>query len=253
MKISNPDIKHIPQLRALWQEAFGDSEEFLDLFFTSAFCTERSVCITEINEVIAALYWFDCTLEGHKIAYIYAVATSIKHRSKGHCRKLMEHTHTKLSQNGYKAAVLVPGSKGLFDMYEKLSYKICSYVNESEFAPSSNKTEITQISKDEFAALRKTYLPKNAVIQEKENLDFLASYAEFYKGKDFVFVCSKDKEKLIVSEILGNTNDAACIVNTLGCKQGFFRTAGKLRPFAMWYDLSEGSISAPGYFGLAFD
>ena len=253
MKISNPDATHIPQLRALWQEAFGDSEEFLDLFFDTAFCTERSLCISESAEILAALYWFDCTLNNEKIAYIYAVATSKQHRSKGLCRKLMEHTHSTLSQKGYKAAVLVPANKGLFDMYEKMEYKTCSYVSESEVTASCDKTKLTAITKAEFAALRKTYLPQNAVIQEGENLDFLGSYAEFYKGDDFVFVSAKDGQKLIISELLGNTDKADRIVKSLGCNSGFFRTPGGSRPFAMWYNFSTDISYAPEYFGLAFD
>ena len=33
MKIDHPDMTRIPALRQLWQEAFGDSDAFLDRFF----------------------------------------------------------------------------------------------------------------------------------------------------------------------------------------------------------------------------
>ena len=253
MKINNPDSTQIPQLRTLWQEAFGDTEKFLDLFFGTAFDTKRAVCITENEEVLAALYWFDCTCNGEKLAYIYAVATSKKHRFKGLCRQLMDYTHTELISMGYKAAILVPGSKELFDMYEKLSYKICSFIEEFTVAASDKIATLAPITKEEFATLRKKYLPENAVVQENESLDFLGSYAEFYKGDDFIFVCSKDKDKLVVSEILGNEEPAASITRALGCESGFFRTVGNLRPFSMWCDFSGGKLSPPKYFGLAFD
>lgn len=253
MKISNPRPEFTPKLRYLWQEAFGDTDEFLDMFFTTAFSTKRAICITENDEVLAALYWFDCTCQSRKIAYIYAVATSKKHRCKGLCRKLMESTHTHLAQNNYCAAILVPGSKGLFDMYEKLGYKTCAYVNEFTVEASRETTELVPITKDEFAALRKNHLPENAVVQEGENLDFLNAYAKFYKGGDFIFVCYKDGQKLFVPEILGSTDKACSIVNTLECKSGFFRTSGGSRPFSMCYDLSDGDFDFPKYFGLAFD
>ena len=32
MKFDHPTIRQIPQLRQLWQEAFGDSDAFLDQF-----------------------------------------------------------------------------------------------------------------------------------------------------------------------------------------------------------------------------
>ena len=37
MIIKPPSKEEIPQLRTLWQEAFGDSDAFLDIFFSNAF------------------------------------------------------------------------------------------------------------------------------------------------------------------------------------------------------------------------
>ena len=75
MTIDLPKPGQIPQLRQLWQEAFGDSDAFLDSFFSLSFAPERCRCVTEENHVTAALYWFDCSCHGGKMAYLYAVAT----------------------------------------------------------------------------------------------------------------------------------------------------------------------------------
>ena len=34
MRMHNPAPEDIPGLRRLWQESFGDEEEFLDIFFS---------------------------------------------------------------------------------------------------------------------------------------------------------------------------------------------------------------------------
>jgi hypothetical protein len=60
----------------------------------------------------------------------------------------------------------------------------------------------------------------------------------------------RDGEKLLGLELLGNTDAAPGIVAALGCKEGRFRIPGGT-PFAMYRPLSD--ISAPTYFGLAFD
>ena len=60
MTIDSPKIDQLPQLRALWKEAFGDTDAYLDSFFTLGFSPERCRCVTEDGQVSAALYWFDC-------------------------------------------------------------------------------------------------------------------------------------------------------------------------------------------------
>ena len=57
MTIKQPDSTQIPQLWDLWREAFGDSGEFLDAFFETAFSPERCLCATGNGQVIAAVYW----------------------------------------------------------------------------------------------------------------------------------------------------------------------------------------------------
>lgn len=253
MIINNPSKEQIPSLRALWKEAFGDTDEFLDSFFGTAFSPDRAVCIEENNKILSALYIFDCLFEDKKIAYIYAVATSKQARGRGLCRKLLDYTHKLLKTQGYIGAILVPSDKGLFEMYEKLGYKTCCFTGEFEVLAQGCPVEINEIDKVEFAKLRREFLPEKPVIQEGENLDFLESFAKFYTGKDFLLASFEAEGTLIATEFLGNKEKASSIVCTLGLNKGKFRTQGMSRPFGMYYDFSEGTHPTPEYFGLAFD
>ena len=58
MEIDYPTGAQEPQLRALWQLSFGDSEEFIAGFFASGYCPRRCRCAAENGNVAAALYWF---------------------------------------------------------------------------------------------------------------------------------------------------------------------------------------------------
>ena len=123
MTINAPTREQIPQLRQLWQQAFGDTEAFLDSFFSVGFSPERSRCVSIGNKVAAALYWFDCTCRGQKMAYLYAVATDAAFQNQGLCRALMADTHSHLQSLGYQGTILVPGSRQLFALYEKLGFQ----------------------------------------------------------------------------------------------------------------------------------
>ena len=86
MTIDAPNVEQTAWLRRLWKEAFGDSDAFLDRFFTIAYSPDRCRCVTADGRVTAALYWFDCDCQGEKLAYLYAVATAQDCRGRGLCR-----------------------------------------------------------------------------------------------------------------------------------------------------------------------
>ena len=252
------------ELRELWKKAFGDSDAFLDIFQSTAFSKDRCQYLTEDGHIVSALYWFDCTLEDKKIAYIYAVATDEKYRGKGLCHKLMEQTHKHLKELGYIGAILSPATDDLIRFYEKMGYEICTYVDEITFDEDtlvacdnnfSSKTEVLslrKISKKEFSELRQDFLPENALLQEHENLDFLETQADFYIGNGFLLTSRKEKDKLMGLEFLGDTTLLPSILQSLNCTHGTIRTVGNSKPLGMYYPLTEDSLK-PSYLGFIFD
>ena len=123
MTIDRPLAQQIPALRCLWKEAFGDTDDFLDIFFHRAFSYDRCRCVTIDGKVVSALYWFDCRCQGEKLAYLYAVATARDCRGKGLCRDLMAFAEKDLRDRGFDCCVLTPGEPHLFRFYEKLGYR----------------------------------------------------------------------------------------------------------------------------------
>lgn len=253
MIIDAPKPGHRIALRTLWKEAFGDSDKFLDTFEKTAFSPDRCRCISEGDEILAALYWFDCSLHGHRLAYLYAVATAKTHRGKGLCRTLMENTHAHLKTLGYVGVLLVPGESHLFGFYEKLGYRTCSNIGELSCTASAEKTDLRLLSTEEYAALRRKYLPENGVLQDRENIAFLATMATFYAGDDFLLAAECEENSLRGIELLGNTSKAPAILASLDCTDGIFRVPSGNKSFAMYYPLSEATLPAPIHFGLAFD
>lgn len=253
MNTSTPKPEQIPALRNLWKEAFKDSDAFLDTFFRTAFHPNRCRCIFDEKRAVAALYWFDCIYENKPIAYIYAVATAKSHRGQGLCRQLMDDTHKYLTLNGYKGALLVPGSTELFKMYEKMNYKTCSTIREFHCNARPEELQLCEISAFEYAKLRKLLLPKGSILQEKENLDFLQTQVQFYMGSGFLLAAHGKKDTLYGIELLGSITVAPAIVYSLGYTKGTFRTIGNSRPFAMYLPLGDNTLALPTYFGFAFD
>ena len=245
-----PKDIHIPGLRALWKEAFGDSDAFLDSFFSTGFSLYRCLCIRENSRPLAALYWFDCHWQDKRVAYVYAVATAESHRGQGLCHKLMKHAHMILLQLGYSGVVLVPAKKELFSFYEKMGYSCFGGITQWE-ETAGDAIPLKELSYKEYCAERSTYLDDGAVLQKGAIMRFLSTYAQFYQGKDFLVCGAVEDGKWIGYELLGNPAAAPGILGALQIEGGTFRTPGN-DPFAMFMSLT-GDPQTPDYFAFALD
>ncbi len=240
------------QLRSLWQQAFGDTEEFLDLFFSVAFSPRRCCWLEADGQITAALYWFDCEYAGQTLAYLYAVATHPDHRGRGLCRQLMADAHAQLAALGYAGALLVPQSEALRQMYRRLGYRDCTAVSQFSCQAKTPSHILSPIGSREYALLRREYAPKGTVIQEEESLRFLEKLTEFYQGPGLLLAASREDARLFAPEFFGDPAKAPGVLSALGCTSGTFRTPGNTCPFAMFYPLSP-QAQAPSYFAFAFD
>lgn len=251
MIIDFPKPGHSALLRSLWKQAFGDTDGFLEDFFSTAYSSQRCFCAIEAAALAGALYWFDCQWEDKRLAYLYAVATDKSFRGQGVCRALMAHTHAHLKQQGYDGCVLVPGSPELFAMYGKMGYTTCSYIRQFP-CHKEEAIPLRQLTAGQYADLRRKYLPKGGVIQQGQTLAFLQTQASFYKAENAVLACTPNEDQLTILELLGDPGVAGGVLGALGYDRGTVRTPGTETPFAMYHPLTD-HAGAPQYFGLALD
>ena len=252
MKSDRPTQTQIPSLRGLWKEAFGDTDAFLDIFFSTAYDPRRCRCITEDNRVLAALYWFDVTCENQSFAYVYAVATAKAARGRGLCRKLMDDTAAHLKDLGYRGILLVPQDEGLRIMYGKMGYRDATAITETVCAAGETATVLTEITAEDYAARRISLLPPGSVIQEGENMRFLAPLARFYVADGMLAAVSRETEHLRILEYLGDPALAPGLVAALGVREVTLRCPGADTSFSMYLPLSAGCVK-PAYFIFCFD
>lgn len=238
-------------LRTLWKQAFGDPDTFLDSFFSLGYAPTRCRQLTVDGKLASVVYWFDCSLNGKKIAYLYAAATDKVMRGRGFCRTLMADTHRHLRTLGYESAVLVPASPSLFGFYEKMGYRTFGGLHEIT-CKAGMPIPVRQLSTEEYAAARHVCLPDGGIVQENAFLEILKTQVDFYKTDSSVFCAYRQADTLFVPELLGDLGDAGGIVAALGAKKGHLRTIGTSKPFAMYLPLTE-HTTTPGYFGLALD
>ena len=244
MRIDAPRVEFSPSVRALWEEAFGNIDGFLDKFERYGYDAEKFRAVTALGEIVSGHYIFDCEYDGGRVAYIYGVATKAEHRGKGYSTALLEDTRRYLEAEGYAGAILVPASKSLFSFYERLGYKKCSYVTEIHVTQGENALPLRQLNAREYMEQRDEFLPRGAVLQNKgKMLDYIASDNEFFVGDGFIlaareYITDEGESALYAAELLGDTDRAGDILVSLGCSRGVFRTVGDGKPFSAYLSLN---------------
>lgn len=119
------------QLRSLWIEAFGDSEKYVDRFFSLMDVGKCLHTLSNEGRVLSALYAIPYMLlhDGKEfpVVYIYAVATLKEFQGCGYMSILMQRVHDELRRNGVAAALLIPAETWLWGYYERLGYELSSW------------------------------------------------------------------------------------------------------------------------------
>lgn len=249
MTIDRPTAAQLPQLKALWQEAFGDSEAFAEVFFENGFRFDRSLVACE-ERVLGAVYWFDCTLADSRYAYVYALGVTESARGKGVGSRLTQALHSHLALLGYDGCLLCPANEGLFAYYDRLGYETCACMGQFR-CQRGEAVPLQKLTPTEYAARRAAFLPPNSAQFEAFAYAYLGAYTDLYAGDGFVLAAYRDGETLIGSELLGDTRKAPGILAALDCATGVFKTPGNA-PHVMFCPLRPHAV-APAYLGLVLD
>ena len=241
----------IPGLKALWQQAFGDTDWFVDRFFEIAYAPDRCRYLEENGKILSALYWFDCCMDGEKWAYLYAVATDENYRGKGLCAALMAQTHRHLAENGYAGAVLMPAKPHLWSYYKKLGYTAFGGIRSFEIFAGDSPEKVETVDPDTYNALRGAYLPAHS-LDQRGVYEFYRGWGDFYRGDGWLLAGGLDGDIFYAQEFFGDEARLPGVLRTLGASKGKFRTSGGNDPCGMYLKFRQ-EATVPGYLGFPLD
>lgn len=184
MRFQRAKQTDLPQLRALWKQAFRDSEQELDDFFRIAYPACELFIARDDGQIAGmacAMPQSVCCGEACvSAAYLYAVATDEQYRNQGVCRGLIAHVEKELKKKYVSCVLLVPENAQLAGMYEKLGYHGRERGSRAVSAPpAAGRAE--RMDTVAYAGLRETLLwDEPHVRYAKVWLDYEACEAEFH-------------------------------------------------------------------------
>ena len=242
MIIRKPAKEDLPALSALWQEAFGDTPEDVENFYSTAFSFDRCL-MAEEQKPVGGIYWIDARISGQKVAYLYAFAVAEECRGQGIGKTLLEKALETLKGEGYKAAVLVPGEESLYSYYEKAGFTAFGKTEKITVEEKAPGLPVTKITPDTYFAKRQEFAP--AVTWGKEAVSYLGKLCDLYAGNDWILAIGREG----VQEFIGNAQDLPHILYTLNIEKTSVLAPGE-NPCAMACCFAE--IALPDTFCPSF-
>ncbi len=216
--VGHPKEEHIPVLKKLWADVFGDDEAVIDNFFNETAKYENIVCAFCDNEPVSVLYAVESAVflknKEYKAYYIYSVCTHPNCRGNNLSARALEFLEKISNERGISYLFLVPAEESLFKMYEELGFKTGFTYKAECFSKddfSEYKGKLSSLSYEEYKKYR-SFSGKipYAVMKEtgfnsfynpvKNNINCISVNAEGFA----VYEC--ENGKVTVFELFGNEN-----------------------------------------------
>lgn len=136
----------IPQLKQLFKVCFGDTDAFLNLFFTEYF--PNTTCMVAIRDerIVSMLFLCPARMMADEVRrliyYVYACGTLPEYRRLGIMDQLLQVSYAFVKQQDAWGLVLVPASDPLADYYQRLGFRPFSYYAKEKMTPVVYDEEI---------------------------------------------------------------------------------------------------------------
>ena len=222
-----------PGMTALWQEAFGDPKEYIDLFFNNRMEWRNALLYKDRDTVAGQLFILPCQLStperSYLCGYIYSVATRKAHRGQGISTQLLEHAHQLLWERGFHLAALAPASSSLFSFYGSRGYTPQGYIRKEiigagRLEKKNDELTLSPISPLEILELRQQYYGSAFLRWDEGSIRYIVKENRFLGGQFYGFsldgqpgfaACVPYEDKLLIKEMACPDKDVERVLNKL--------------------------------------
>ncbi|MDR1779194.1 MAG: GNAT family N-acetyltransferase [Tannerella sp.] len=114
------------EIANLWKTVFGDTDEFIDLWFSRVYKDEQTLSLSRNGRIVSALQIIPYEMSSYgsilPVGYVCGVCTLPEERGKGCMTQLMRQAEDLMRERGLALAMLIPASQQLFDLYRRFGY-----------------------------------------------------------------------------------------------------------------------------------
>ncbi|MCM1092457.1 MAG: GNAT family N-acetyltransferase [Lachnospiraceae bacterium] len=115
----------------LWRECFDDSDQFIEMFFTSVYRDDDALVLEKNGRVVSSMLLQRYSMDFHgvtlPVSYICGAATAPEMRAHGYMAELLAEGLNESYRRGDAFSTLIPASDWLFKYYEKAGFSPVFY------------------------------------------------------------------------------------------------------------------------------
>ena len=250
---------HKDKIKELWNIAFGDEDEYVELFLNNRATVENTLILTDdVNgeeKIVSVLFLLDCETrideKLYKTAYLYAACTHPDYRNRGLMGSLLKAAQKQCEERNYDFISLVPATDSLFDYYSRFNYidsfkeRVFNLKRSDAEALASNLCETCDFTEDNMLKIRASMLENNdALIWDKASLKYALD--ENRIGENESLAVEKNGE-CIGYAFFYMEDDSLIVRECAFYDDGFYRLLRALLDFA---DFKRINIKTPVFLNL---
>ncbi|MEG1943277.1 MAG: GNAT family N-acetyltransferase [Angelakisella sp.] len=200
----------IPDLTALWQCCFGDSEDYISFFMTRRFQPEGTVVWLEGGRAVGAIYLLPCKIGIQEARYCYAVGVSPEYRGRGICAAMLAAAETWCVSR--QMPLFCAPRAGMADYYRQRGYQDAFFCRWVEFSPTGHADELapTEVESAQYMRLRNQALPQQGLVRWDEPAVEYAlaehrlcggfAHLLSWQGEDYLLLGQQEARGLVLTE-----------------------------------------------------
>lgn len=226
----------IPEMSALWQAVFGDSEGLVDSFL-ELLPDMGTAAVAEVNGTIAGAAYAVTGMElvsangkAQTCGYIYAVAVAPEFRGSGLGRALTERSAELARACGAEVICTLPAEESLYAWYKTILGTECALHRRLFEINAANAAPVQSLSAAEYGQQREALLKGHCYMRPAHTtLEFQRRFCEELGGGLYACgggICAayiEDGAAVIKELIAPASTDAAAIAAAIGAKFGTAR------------------------------
>jgi predicted acetyltransferase len=115
-----------PQVWDMWKTVFGDSDEYMELYFRHKYRHDQTLLYMEGEKAVSSLqmlpYWFSFCGKEIPVLYLMGVCTLPEARRRGYTKQLLLRSFEIAKERDIPLILLVPQEEWLFHFYGKYDF-----------------------------------------------------------------------------------------------------------------------------------
>lgn len=210
-------IDEVNELKTLYQEAFDDSEGYLNYFFGQKYRAENVIFVKKDQKIISALHLVRKNLSMmdtiYPLPFVVAAATLKKYRNQGYMKQVLKQTFSELYNRKYPLCALSPFEESFYKPY---GFETIIRTDSQKILISDDslyqKHIATKEDTERLITIYQTYMKTKNIYIERKISDWENLFNEVESDAGSIVILTFDGSDVGYYTLFGNEIEELCLL-----------------------------------------